>query len=127
MSLIDFPINLTEAVKQLTRIADALDRAYPIPTLESLRPIEVAQLSDLKVIDSEADQRQRQSHDNLALRFGVVPGSPAFEEALAAYERQHQAFYRGKGEEPLVINWEEAFEAAATGATEKSPDKPKSD
>ena len=120
MSLIDFPINLDRVAAALERIADCLERAYPAPTPEELRPIEVAQLSDLKVIDSEADQRKSDENAELAMRWGVVPNSPAFEEALAAYEKEHDRFYTSKGEEPPKINWEEAF---LTAAGQRQPDK----
>ena len=109
MSFIDFPINLDRVASALEKIANCLERAYSLPPPGDLRPIEVAQLSDLKVIDSAADERRQQDRADLALRYGVVPDSPAFEEALKFYEEQRKRFYA----EEKAIDWEEAFNAAA--------------
>ncbi|HYT09019.1 MAG TPA: hypothetical protein VEL77_15345 [Rugosimonospora sp.] len=108
--MLDFPIDLARLVGQVTRLADAVERLVEVaerllPPLADAPEIRQATLEDLRTIDSEAQEREKEQRRELAARFGVVPDSPAFEAALREYEAEMRRLHGDAG----TVNWDEAF------------------
>lgn len=114
--MLDFPVNLDRVADELARtnalllrLVQAIERVSPVlPSPDDQPPVYQATLDDLHTIDDEAAERAREGKEAIALRFGVVPDSPAFAVALAQYEEEMRRVY-GKD---TVVDWEKIFEEA---------------
>lgn len=87
MSLIDILADVSGVVKQLRRIADALERRYP-PPAPTPKPSAKAKPHQeeepvFHFAESPEQYQQRVSHESdLAISLGVAPWSPAFQKAI---------------------------------------------
>jgi len=89
----------------LSRIADALERAFPapLPPRES-RP---SDLNDLRTVTSEDVDEKTRFWNALAERHGIAPGSDLFQAMILEYE---QTVRSKLGE--TEIDWDQVFEEA---------------
>lgn len=94
----------------LLRLVQAVERVSPVLTSpDDAPPVYQAQASDVHTIDDAAQERLRAGAYAFASRYGVVPGSPAFEDAMQNYEEEMRRIY-GDG---AAVDWEEVFRKAA--------------
>lgn len=108
-------VDLASAVRELSRMNDLLarlvnacERLAPSPLPVDV-PVEMATLGDLHTIDDQAAQQVSLGKRAIALSFGVVPDSEAFDIALEQYDREMKKVY---GEDHKT-DWEDVFRRAA--------------
>lgn len=104
---------LRQIVTLLTRLADAAERLAPVlPPDDAQAPVYQAGPADIHLIDDEAGEQVRAGMQIVAERYGVVPGSPAFDVALRDYEQEMKRVYG----DDTVLDWEEIFKQAGEGS-----------
>ena len=104
--------DLSEIRALLERLVQAIERLSPPPISPDTNdhpPVYQSTLDDLHTIDDEASERAKRERAELAMRFGVVPDSPAFDVAMQQYEQEMRRLH-GKD---FTVDWEAAFAEAA--------------
>ena len=79
---------LEEITPLLKRGVEALERLAPPPLPASTSSPRKAQLSDLRISDAEHTRPIQEELESFAALSGVIPGSPAFVNAMLDYEEE---------------------------------------
>ena len=92
MALFEIKVELNRVAEALERIVYLLERlVYPPPAGEV--KVQQATLDDLHIITPEDQGRIAEEQAAFAERYQVVPGSPAFSQALQEWEEEQRSIY----------------------------------
>lgn len=113
MPLVEWHVEMNRVADALERIAYLLERLV-YPPLPADIQVQQATLKDLHFITPEDHARITEEQAAFAARYQVVPGSEAFADALAEWEREQRSLYGENWQPP--DDWRSIFREAAEGA-----------
>lgn len=92
MALIQFNVDMSVCARALVRIADALDRAWPVPIArDRARPVRddrIEEPQSFHVAESPEEYRARTDAEaQLAVSLGFAPWSPQFQSLISGMKR----------------------------------------
>ena len=112
MTLLELKVDIGRVADSLEKIVFLLEKlVFPPPPADV--KVEQATLDDLRTVAPEDIERMRGEQAEFAERYNVVPGSPAFAQALMHWEEQQKAIYGEEWKAP--DDWRTILAAAERG------------